>query len=301
MAFCILCHSTIAIKNIAMTKKKTLLTVEGAEITLLLRKTEEEYFSLTDIARNFNADNPSMLIANWMRNRDTIEFLGVWEKLYNPEFNPIEFDRIRNEAGLNRFVLSVSRWIKDTNAVGIHAKAGRYGGTFAHRDIALGFCYWISPPFQLRLIQEFQRLKKQEAEEKAIERDWDLKRMLSKVNYSVHTDAIKEKLIPPRLAQGVTGGVVYATEADILNMALFGMTARQWRTQNPNAKGNIRDHASVEQLLVLANMEAINAELIRHGLSQEERVIRLNEAAITQMRSILNSSSRPNLPPPEKE
>lgn len=281
-------------------KNKKAIKVEGTEITLLNKKGEEEYFSLTDIARKFNEDNPSMLIVNWMRTRDTIEFLGVWEKLYNPDFNHIEFDKIKNEAGLNRFVLSASKWIKSTKAIGIQSKAGRYGGTFAHRDIALGFCYWISPPFQLYLLQEFQRLKKIEAQEKAVKLDWSLKRLLSKINYSIHTDAIKETLIPPRLAQGKPSGLIYANEADILNVALFGITAKSWRAQNPEAKGNIRDYASTEQLLVLANLEAINAELIRQNLSEDERVIRLNEAAITQMRSILNSSGAQNFPDDHK-
>jgi hypothetical protein len=280
-----------------MAKIKKNITVQGTEISLLLKNEYEEYFSLTDIARKFNPDNPSMLIINWMRNKDTIEFLGVWEKLHNPDFNPIEFDKIKNEAGLNRFILSAKNWIKATNAIGIQSKAGRYGGTFAHRDIALGFCYWLSPPFQLYLIKEFQRLKKIEAQQKQDSLEWSLKRLLTKINYSIHTDAIKETLIPPRLAQSKTSGLVYASEADLLNMALFGMTVKEWRLQNTDAKGNIRDYATTEQLLVLANLEAINAELIRQGLEQDERVIRLNEAAITQMRSILNSPSFTKLPP----
>lgn len=280
-----------------VSKNKKYITVQGTNINLLLKNENEEYFSLTDIARKFNAENPSMLIINWMRNKDTIEFLGVWEKLHNPDFNPIEFDKIKNEAGLNRFILSAKSWIKATQAIGIQSKAGRYGGTFAHRDIALGFCYWLSPPFQLYLIKEFQRLKKIETQEKKDALEWSVKRILSKINYSVHTDAIKEPLIPPRLAQNKTTGLVYANEADLLNMALFGMTAKEWRSQNSGIKGNIRDYVTTEQLLVLANLEAINAELIRQGLEQYERVIRLNEAAIAQMRSILNSPSFTKLPP----
>ena len=274
--------------------------VQGTEIALFSKRGEEDYFSLTDIARKFNADNPSMLIVNWMRNRDTIEFLGVWEKLYNPDFNLIEFDKIKNESGLNRFVLSVTRWTDETDAIGIRSKAGRYGGTFAHRDIALGFCYWISPPFQLYLLQEFQRLKEKEIEEREAALDWNLKRMLTKINWSVHTDAIKEHLIPPDLAKEKMSGLVYANEADILNVALFGLRAQEWRATNPKAKGNIRDYATPEQLLVLANLEAVNAELIRQKIHQNERVIMLNQAARAQMRSILNSPSRPNLPLGEK-
>ena len=195
----------------------------------------------------------------------------------------------------------MTRWIKETKAIGVQSKAGRYGGTFAHRDIALGFCYWLSPPFQLYLIKEFQRLKEIEAREKHEAVEWNVRRILTKINYTVHTDAIKETLIPPRLAKSKTSGFIYAGEADILNVALFGMTAGQWRSQNPEAKGNIRDQATTEQLLVLANLEAINAELIRQGLSQDERVIRLNEAAIAQMKSILSSPSRPSLPPSNKK
>ena len=240
-------------------------------------------------------------IYSWMRNSNTVEFLGVWEQLHNPDFKGNEFVRFKNEAGSNSFNLTPKKWIEATNAIGMTVKAGRYGGgTFAHRDIAINFCYWLSPTFQLYLIKEFQRLKEIEAQERVESLEWNVKRLLTKINYSVHTDAIKEKLIPPRLAQNKTSGLVYAEEADILNLALFGMTAREWRTQNPDARGNIRDQATTEQLLVLANLEAINAELIRQGLSQDERVIRLNEAAITQMRSILASSSMTRLPPADK-
>lgn len=283
-----------------MAKTKKNISVRGHEIGLLGIRGQEDYISLTDIARQFNEDSPSTLIVNWFRNKDTIEFLGVWEKLHNPDFNLIEFDKIRNEAGTNRFILATSRWIAETRAIGIQSKSGRYGGTFAHRDIALGFCYWLSPPFQLYLVKEFQRLKEQEARERQDTLEWNVHRLLTKINYSVHTDAIKEKLIPPRLAQNRTSGLVYAGEADILNLALFGVTAREWRAQNPNAKGNIRDHATTEQLLVLANLEAINAELIHQGLSQDERVVRLNEAAITQMRSVLASPGRSGLTPYER-
>ena len=281
-----------------MAKKKKSITVQGNEISLISKADKEDYISLTDIARKFNTENPSSILVNWFRNKDTVEFLGVWEKLHNPDFNLIEFDKIKNEAGLNRFVLSTSRWIEEANAIGVISKAGRYGGTYAHRDIALAFCYWVSPPFQLYVVKEFQRLKEQENREAEEALDWNIKRLLSKINYTVHTDAIKEKLIPARLQKA--SGLTYATEADLLNLALFGKTAKDWRAENKNAKGNIRDHATAEQLLVLANLEAVNAELIRQGLAQDERIIRLNEAAITQMRSILTSPSTPKLLLPEK-
>ena len=280
-----------------MAKKKT-INVQGGEITLLPRKGHEDYISLTDIMKRFDDE---FSIYSWMRNSNTVEFLGVWEQLHNPDFKGNEFVRFKNEAGSNSFNLTPKKWIEATNAIGMTVKAGRYGGgTFAHRDIAINFCYWLSPTFQLYLIKEFQRLKEIEAQERVESLEWNVKRLLTKINYSVHTDAINEKLIPPRLAQNKTSGLVYAEEADILNLALFGMTAREWRTQNPDARGNIRDQATTEQLLVLANLEAINAELIRQGLSQDERVIRLNEAAITQMRSILASSSMTRLPPADK-
>lgn len=280
-----------------MAKKKS-ITVEGSQITLL-RTNEDDFISLTDIDHRFEGNGRH--IENWLRNQNTIEYLETWEILHNPDFNSMQLHEIKEKLGLNRFLLSAKKWIEYTNAIGIKAKAGRYGGTYAHADIAFHFCLWLSPRFQLYISKEFQRLKQIEAQERQDALDWSLKRLLTKINYSVHTDAIKEKLIPPRLAQGKASGLVYAGEADILNIALFGMTAGQWRVQNPDAKGNIRDHATTEQLLVLANLEAINAELIRSGLSQDERVIRLNEAAITQMKSILDSPSRPSLPPPDKD
>ena len=280
-------------------KKKSSITVQGNEIALILQE-QGDYISLTDMARKFEGD-PRDHIRNWLRNGSTIEFLGVWEKVHNPEFNVVEFHHIKTEFTRNTFLMSVSKWIDQTGAIGITAKAGRYGGTFAHSDIAVQFATWLSPEFYVYLVKEFQRLKQIEAQEKRDALDWSVKRLLTKINYSIHTDAIKETLIPPRLAQGKTAGLIYAGEADILNVALFGVTAAQWRSQNSEVKGNIRDHATTEQLLVLANLEAINAELIRSGLSQDERVIRLNEAAITQMTSILNSPSRPSLPPPDKE
>ena len=281
-----------------MAKKKKSIEVQGSEITLLPKRGQDDYISLTDIMKKFDDE---FSIYSWMRNSNTVEFLGVWEQLHNPDFKPNEFVTFKNQAGSNSFNLTPKKWIQATKAIGITVKSGRYGGgTFAHRDIAINFCYWLSPTFQLYLIKEFQRLKEIEALEKQESLEWNVKRLLTKINYSVHTDAIKETLIPPRLAKNRTSGLVYAGEADILNMALFGMTAKQWRVQNPDVKGNIRDQATTEQLLVLANLEAINAELIRHGLSQDERVIRLNEAAITQMRSILASPSTYKLPTSKK-
>lgn len=281
-----------------MAKKKKTLSVQGSEITLILKE-KGDYISLTDMARKFEGD-PRDHIRNWLRNGSTIEFLGVWEKVHNPGFNVVQFHHIKAEFTRNTFLMSVSKWIENTGAIGITAKSGRYGGTYAHSDIAVQFATWLSPEFYVYLVKEFQRLKAIEAQERHEALEWSVRRILTKINYSVHTDAIKEELIPPRLAQDKTSGLVYAGEADILNLALFGMTAKEWRTQNPEAKGNVRDQATTEQLLVLANLEAINAELIRQGLSQDERVIRLNEAAITQMRSILASPSAAKLPPIDK-
>jgi hypothetical protein len=280
-----------------MAKNKKSLLVQGDEITLLPQKGQEDYISLTDIMKRFDDE---FSIYSWMRNSNTVEFLGVWEQLHNPLFKGNEFVTFKNQAGSNNFNLTPKKWIDNTNAIGITVKSGRYGGgTFAHRDIAINFCYWLSPTFQLYLIKEFQRLKEIEAQEHYDNLDWNIKRLLTKINYSVHTDAIKENLIPPRLAQGKPEGLVYANEADILNIALFGKTAKIWRLENPDTKGNIRDHATTEQLLVLVNLEAINAELIRQGINEDERVLILNKAAIKQMHSILDSPSRPNLPPPE--
>ncbi len=271
-----------------MAKSKT-IQVDGTEIAVFSIRAEEDYFSLTDIARRVNPENPTMLIVNWMRLKDTIAFLGVWENLNNPSFNLIEFDRVKNEAGFNSFILSAGKWVSSTNAIGIVVKAGRYGGgTFAHRDIALGFCYWLSPPFQLYVLQEFQRLKKAEALERRDELDWNLRRTLAKVNYRIHTDTVKMHFIPPRLSAGGQEGIVYASEADLLNLALFGITARQWKTRNPDLSGNLRDYASTEQLLVLANLESHNAQLIRDGLSQDERLHKLNEIAIYQLELLTN-------------
>lgn len=249
---------------------------------------DEEYFSLTDIAKKINLENPTSLIMNWLRNKDTIELLGTWETLHNISFNHIEFERIKNEAGTNRFTMSASKWIETTGAKGIQAKSGRYGsGTFAHQDLALAFCSWLNPVLHLFVIKEFQRLKKEEAKQQKEQAVWDLKRMLSKVNYRIHTEAIREHLIPPRIVATKLEGVIFASEADRLNLALFGVTAKQWRADNPSLKGNMRDHASAEQLLVLSNLENLNAEYLRLGFTETERVQRLNEVAIYQLELLL--------------
>ncbi len=243
---------------------------------------KEDYISLTDIARYKDSNRTDYIIMNWMRNRNTIEFLGVWEQLNNSAFNPIEFDGIKKQAGLNSFILTARRWIEATNAIGIISKAGRYGGTYAHKDIAFEFASWISVEFKLYLIKEFQRLKDEELKQLG----WDIRRNLTKINYRIHTGAIKEHLIPLELTKAQIN-LVYASEADILNMALFGKTAKQWRDENPEEKGNIRDFANVSQLVCLANLENLNAHFIQEGLSQPERLKRLNQTAIQQMRLLV--------------
>ncbi|MBQ3546822.1 MAG: KilA-N domain-containing protein [Lachnospiraceae bacterium] len=258
------------------------LNVDGTEIQVLQIE-EDDYISLTDMVRKI--DNGSALIEKWLRNKNTIEFLGIWEKMYNEEFNTNAYDDIMQEAGLNRFIMSVKQWVTRTNSKGIVAKAGRYGGTYAYKDIAFEFASWVSPQFKLYLIKEFERLKKEEQ----ILLGWSAKRELAKINYHIHTDAIKTNLIPEELTTKQTS-VIYASEADVLNMALFGMTAKQWRDNNPDKKGNIRDYASVTELICLSNMENINAILIEDGLSQKERLIKLNKIAIHQM-SILESQT----------
>ena len=263
--------------------KKT-FQAEGTDITFFTSKEHEDYISLTDIAKKVNPDLPADVISNWIRNKDTIEFLEVWEKLNNPDFNLVQLHEVKNEAGFNRFVMSPSKWIERTNAIGLMTKAGRYGGgTFAHKDIALGFCYWVSPPFQLYVIKEFQRMKAVEAKENNESLEWNLRRTLSKVNYRVHSDAIKMHLIPPRLANTKQEGIVYASEADVLNIALFGMTAKQWKEANSTMKGNMRDYATAEQLLVLVNLENLNAHFIKEKINQVERLRKLNQVAIYQM------------------
>lgn len=264
------------------------INVGGLEI-VVFEKNSNDFISLTDIARYKNADEPKDIIKNWLRSRSTIKFLGLWEKINNPNFKGVEFDAFKNEAGDNAFVLSPQKWIESTNAIGIVSKSGRFGGgTFAHKDIAFEFASWISPEFKLFLIKEFQRLK--EEENIRLSLGWDIKRTLAKINYKIHTDAIKTHLIPPQISK-LQSDIIYANEADVLNMALFGMTAKDWRDKNARKDGNIRDYSTVEQLVVLSNLESINAELIRRGLAQGERLIFLNETAINQMKSLVNNAS----------
>ena len=267
--------------------KRSTIEVQGSAITIVSQGAAD-FISLTDIARYRSSQEPFSVINNWMRTRSTIEFLGLWEKLCNPGFKPLEFERFKNEAGSNYFVLSPQRWIETTSAIGITSKSGRYGGTFAHRDIAFEFASWISSEFKLYLIIEFQRLK--DDENHRLKLDWNLQRTLAKINYRIHTDAIKETLIPPSITKAQTE-LAYANEADLLNVALFGQTAKQWRDAHPDAEGNLRDHAPLEQLVVLTNLESLNSVLIRQGLPQPERLLKLNEIAITQMRTLLSASS----------
>jgi len=260
------------------------ITIQGAEISIISQK-HEDYISLTDMARS---QMQEAVIIKWLSLKSTIEYLGEWEILYNPDFNYTEFGTIKNASGSNNFVLSAKNWIEHTGAIGINAKAGRYGGTYAHKDIAFHFGMWISPRFQLLLVKEYQRLKTDENDRLKLE--WNLQRTLAKVNYHIHTDAIKENLIPAELTKTQIT-FIYANEADLLNVALFGKTALQWRGENPDLKGNIRDTASIEQLVVLSNMESINAVLIRQGLLQAERLVQLNRIAIAQMTSLVNAKS----------
>jgi hypothetical protein len=249
---------------------------------------ENDYISLTDMARYKNEDEPKDVVKNWMRNRSTLEFLGTWERINNPKFKGVEFDAFRMASGLNAFVLSPQKWIEKTNALGIISKSGNGGGTFAHKDIAFEFATWISPEFKLYLIKEFQRLKTDENERMML--GWDLKRMLTKINYRIHTDSIRENLVLPQKLSAKQASVVYAHEADVLNVAQFGMTAQEWRSKNKGKEGNIRDHADVYQLVCLSNLESLNAEFVKAGFSQKERLLKLNESAIAQMKSL--SSNR---------
>ncbi len=267
--------------------KSKIIYVQGREITLISDKVND-YISITDMARYRDPERTNYIIQNWMRTRSAIEFCGLWEQLNNPDFKSIEFDAFKNESGSNSFALTPQKWIDNTNAKGIISKSGRYGGTFAHRDIAFEFATWISAEFKFYFIKEFQRLKADENDRFKLE--WNLQRTLSKINYRIHTDAIKENIIPQLVGQKETA-LVYANEADLLNMALFGKTAQQWRTENPHAKGNVRDEASIEQLVVLSNMESINAVLIHNGLSQPERLTQLNQMAITQIKSLLQNTT----------
>jgi hypothetical protein len=269
--------------------KTTTIEVQGTAITVVAKE-HGDYISLTDMVRNF--EGGGALIEQWLKNKDTVLFLGVWERINNPDFNSLEFEGIRNEAGRNSFFLSAKAWAERTRAKGLIASAGRYGGTIAHTDIAFEFGSWLSPEFKLYLIKEFQRLK--EDENRRLSLAWNLNRTLSKLNYRIHTDAVKAHLIPPEVTSA-QAAITYATEADLLNVALFGQTARQWRDANPKLEGNVRDYSSIEQLLVLANIESMNAEFIHMELPQGERLKRLNRIAIRQMQ-VLTSTNLKALP-----
>ena len=265
--------------------KKRILQVKESTINII-NQNETDYISLTDMTVSFNEG--SGLIGKWITNKNTLEYLGVWEKVNNSVFNYPEFGVIGQEAGTNRFIMSVGQWISRTNAVGLIVKAGRYGGTYAHKDIAFHFAMWLSPEFQIYLVNEFQRLK--DDENNRLQLEWNLQRTISKINYKIHTDAIKENLIPKEITKLQTS-IVYANEADLLNVALFGMTAKEWRNKNSDKKGNIRDYATMEQLVVLSNMESKNALLIQQDFPQRDRLLQLNKVAITQMKSLLESNS----------
>lgn len=267
------------------------MNINGLEITVVSQGDEDDYISLTDIARKRNPEFPADVIKNWLRNRSTIEFLGLWEIMNNEEFKLVDFDQFKQEAGSNGFVLSPQKWINSTKAIGLRSKSGRYGGTYAHKDIAFEFASWISPEFKLYIIKDYQRLK--EDENNRLSLNWNMRRLLTKTNYKIHTDAIQENLIPEDLTKQQRG-YVYANEADVLNVALFGMTAKEWRKLNPDKSKseNIRDSATLEQLIVLTNLESYNTELIKDGIPQSERLIKLNAAAKSQMTSLLEN---PNL------
>ena len=261
------------------------IVVDNTSITVLRFK-ESDFISLTDIAKR-KSDEPSAVIGNWIRNRNTIEYLGIWETLYNPDFKLLEFEGFRKEAGLNAFTLSPLNWVITTNAAGICVKSGRYGGTFAHKDIAFKFASWISVEFELYLYKEFQRLKEEEQKQLG----WSAKRELAKLNYRIHTDAIKQNLIPPELDRR-KASIVYANEADVLNVAMFGMTAQEWREANPDKKGNIRDYANINELICLSNLESLNAVFINDGIPQGERLLKLNRVAISQMKVLTEVTER---------
>lgn len=266
-------------------EKKSTINVQGAAISIVSHK-EDDYICLTDMAKKFGGDD---LIYSWMRNRNTLEFLGIWEQMHNPDFKGGEFDTFKKEAGLNSFHLTPKKWIEATQAIGIQSRAGRYGGgTYAHKDLAFEFGSWLSPEFKLYLIKEFQRLK--EDENRRLSLEWNLNRTLSKVNYRIHTDAIKDNIIPANITKEQEQ-YIYASEADVLNVALFGMTAQQWRKANPGKEGNVRDYSTVEQLLVLANLESMNAEFIRMGIPQGERLRKLNAIAIQQLKSLVGNNN----------
>lgn len=265
--------------------KNKIINVKGAKITIIKQgDSDYDYISLTDMLKAKDGD---FFISDWLRNRNTVEFLGIWERIYNPNFNYGEFAIIKSKAGLNNYKISVKEWVEKTNAIGLKATTGRYGGTYAHKDIAFEFGMWISAEFKIYLIKEFQRLKESEAED--LKLGWNFQRTLTKINYKIHTDAIKESLIPLELTKHQVF-MKYADEADLLNVALFGMTAKTWREQNSKLKGNIRDYATIEQLVVLSNLESINALLICDGFTQQDRILKLNNTAIIQMKSLLTNN-----------
>jgi hypothetical protein len=266
---------------------KETIHAKGIDIGIYTSDFENEFISLTDIAKYRNSDDPRFVIQNWMRNKNTIEFLGLWEELHNPNFNRVQFEAVRSEAGYNRFVMTPTKWIEAVNAIGIVSKAGRYGGTYAHSDIAMSFATWISPEFQLYIMKDYRRLKSDENSRLSL--GWNLNREIAKLNYRIHTDAIKGNLIPPELTPAQIS-YTYASEADLLNVALFGQTAKQWRDANPDKKGNMRDEANLNQLLVLANMESYNAVLIEQGKEQSERLVLLRELAVRQMETLASIS-----------
>ena len=269
-------------------KVESVIHADGVDISVVTTVgSEDDYISLTDIAKHRNPEFPADVVKNWMRLRSTLEFLGLWEELNNPNFNMVDFDQFKNDAGSNAFVMSPQKWIKSTNAIGLISKSGRYGGgTFAHKDIAFEFASWLSPEFKLYIIKDYQRLKEDEGHRLAL--DWNVKRILVSANYKIHTDAIKENLIPPELSKQQQG-YVYADEADLLNVVLFGKTAKQWRSENPGVKGNIRDYATIEQLLVLTNLENLNAYLVKQGIPQSERMRKLRDTVVYQLKTLAGS------------
>ncbi len=271
-----------------MGKSKT-IKVLGRKINIITTGRQDDFISLTDIARHKNEGATGLVISHWLSTKFTLEFMGLWEQIHNPDFNVTEFGNIKNDAGSNGFVLSAKKWIDRTGAKGLISRTGRFGGgTFAHKDIAFEFASWISPGFKLYLIKEFQRLKEEENDRLKLE--WNLQRTISKINYHIHTDAIKENLIPKELTRQEVN-FIYASEADLLNMALFGTTAKHWKELNPTIEGNLRDHASIEQLVVLSNLESLNSVMIHQGLNQSQRLQQLNQIAISQMQSLLHNKS----------
>lgn len=274
--------------KLIMAKKKIL--VQGINITID-EINKEEFVCITDIAKQVETGLAS--IENWMRSRNTVEYLGTWERLYNENFNSVGFDGITKKVGLNTFKLSTKKWVEETNAIGMQARAGRYGGTYAHKDIALNYCYWLSPSFQLYFIREFQRLKEVEAEQ--LGSDWSVKRLMSKANHAIHTEAIKENLIPKKLQSSKVSAKYFSSEVDLINIALFGMTAKEWRQANPKLEGNIRDHANADQLLVLSNLQSLNAKLMEWDCDQEQRLQIMNETAIKQMEILIKNKAAKTL------